>query len=447
MTEKAKIALVSLGCPKNLVDSEVMLGLLEQAGYPIVEDTEQAQVVIVNTCAFIQPAEEEAIEALLDVAELKEAGQLQALICAGCLSQRYAEQLLDELPEVDVFLTPGAVDQIVTAVDLALRGKRQVMAPPITYIYDAQTPRWRSSPPWSTYLKIAEGCDNRCTFCTIPSLRGPYRSRPLDDICHEFSSLVEQGVREICLIAQDTTNYGSDREPPTSLVQLLDALPTHDYHGWVRLMYMYPDRVTEPVIEATARNLAIVPYFDIPFQHVAPSVLKAMGRQGSPETHLNMIQLIRQVAPTAALRTTFIVGFPGETEADFQLLLDFVAEARFDRLAAFRYWPEEGTPAARLPDRVPVEVAEERQAEVYRVQEDISLANNQRMVGQRLQVLVERKIEEGNEWAGRSYRDAPEVDGEVLIHAMDNNTSEIELGTFVWATVDKAEVHDLHSVV
>ena len=259
--------------------------------------------------------------------------------------------------------------------------------------------------------------------------------------------MVEQGVREICLIAQDTTNYGSDREPPASLLQLLDTLPTHDYDGWVRVMYMYPDRVTEPLIEAMAQNLTIVSYFDIPLQNAAPSVLKAMGRQGSPEFHLNMIQRIRQMAPTAALRTTFIVGFPGETETDFDLLLDFVAEARFDRLATFRYWPEEGTSAARLPDRVPVEVAEERQAELCRVQEDISLANNERLVGQRLQVLVERKIEEGDGWAGRSYRDAPEVDGEVIIHATDNNTSEIELGTFVWATVDKAEVHDLHSVV
>ena len=447
MTEKATVALVSLGCPKNLVDSEVMLGLLEQAGYPIVEDTEQAQVVIVNTCAFIQPAEEEALEALLDVAELKETGQLKALICAGCFPQRHLDNIIDELPEVDVFLTPGAVDQIVTAVDLALSGKRQVIAPPLTYLYDAQTPRWRSSPPWSAYLKIAEGCDNRCTFCTVPSLRGPYRSRPVDDICQEFSSLVEEGVREVCLIGQDTTNYGSDRQPPASLIQLLDTLPTHDYDGWVRLMYMYPDRVTEPLIEAMAQNLAIVPYFDIPLQHVAPAVLRRMRRPGNAEVYLELISQIRQIIPEAAFRTTFIVGFPGETETDFDLLLDFAAEARFDRLAVFRYWPEEGTSAARLPDRVPVEVAEERQAELYRVQEDISLANNERLVGQRLQVLVERKIEEGDGWVGRSYRDAPEIDGEVLIHAMDNNTSEIELGTFVWATVEKALVHDLQGVI
>ncbi len=447
MTEKATVALVSLGCPKNLVDSEVMLGLLEQAGYPIVEDTEQAQVVIVNTCAFIQPAEEEALEALLDVAELKETGQLKALICAGCFPQRHLDNIIDELPEVDVFLTPGAVDQIVTAVDLALSGKRQVIAPPLTYLYDAQTPRWRSSPPWSAYLKIAEGCDNRCTFCTVPSLRGPYRSRPVDDICQEFSSLVEEGVREVCLIGQDTTNYGSDRQPPASLIQLLDTLPTHDYDGWVRLMYMYPDRVTEPLIEAMAQNLAIVPYFDIPLQHVAPAVLRRMRRPGNAEVYLELISQIRQIIPEAAFRTTFIVGFPGETETDFDLLLDFAAEARFDRLAVFRYWPEEGTSAARLPDRVPVEVAEERQAELYRVQEDISLANNERLVGQRLQVLVERKIEEGDGWVGRSYRDAPEIDVEVLIHAMDNNTSEIELGTFVWATVEKALVHDLQGVI
>ncbi len=445
MTEKPTVALVSLGCPKNLVDSEVMLGLLEQAGYSIVEDTEQAQVLIVNTCAFIAPAEQEAVEAILDVAELKETGQLKALICAGCLPQRHLDSIRDELPEVDVFLTPGAVDQVVEAVQLALKGQREVIKSPLTYICNAETPRWRSAPQWLAYLKVAEGCNNRCSFCTVPSLRGPYRSRPVEDICHELASLIEEGVREVCLIAQDTTNYGHDLEPPASLVQLLDELHTRDFDGWIRIMYMYPSRVSEALIEAVARADAVVPYFDIPFQHVASAVLRQMRRPGNTESYLRLINQIRQIIPKAALRTTFIVGFPGETEQDFQLLLDFVQEARFDRLAVFRYWPEPGTAAAKLPDQVPEEVANQRQEELYSVQEDISLANNERLVGQRLRVLVERELEEGDGWAGRSYRDAPEIDGEVIIYAEDNNT--LELGKFVWAKVEKAQVHDLEVVV
>lgn len=447
MTSKPTVALVSLGCPKNLVDSEVMLGLLEQAGYPIVEDTEQAQVVIVNTCAFIAPAEAEAVEALLDMAELKGTAQLQALICAGCLPQRYLDTITDELPEVDVFLTPGAVGQVVEAVELALSGKHEVIQAPLTYLYNAETPRWRSGPQWLAYLKIAEGCSNRCSFCTVPSLRGPYRSRPVDDIRREFTSLTEEGVREVCLIAQDTTNYGWDLEPRASLVQLLGELPTRDFDGWLRIIYMYPSRVSQRLIDAMAGAEAVVPYFDIPFQHVSPAVLRRMRRSGNAEAYLELIGQIRQIIPEAALRTTFIVGFPGETEQDFQLLLDFVQEAQVDRLATFRYWPEAGTPAAELPDQVPVEVANARQEELYRVQEDISLANNEQLVGQKLQVLVERELGKGDGWVGRSYRDAPEIDGEVIIHDQDNNTSEIELGTFVWTTVDKAEIHDLHSVV
>lgn len=439
--------MVSLGCPKNLVDSEVMLGLLAQAGYPIVEDTEQAQVVIVNTCAFIAPAEEEAVEALLDVAELKQTGQLQALICAGCFPQRHLDGILDELREVDVFLPPGAVDQVVEAVELALSGRRDIIQAPLTYLYNAQTPRWRSGPEWLAYLKVAEGCSNRCTFCTVPSLRGPYRSRPLDDICQEFASLVEESVREVCLIAQDTTYYGRDLEPLSSLAELLDRLDKQDFDGWIRIMYMYPSRVSEALIESIAGADAIVPYFDIPFQHVAPTVLRRMQRPGNAASYLQLINQIRGTIPEAALRTTFIVGFPGETEEDFELLLDFVQEAKFDRLAVFRYWPEEGTPAAELPDQVPVEVANTRQEELLRLQEDISLANNERFVGQRLRVLVERESEEGDGWVGRSYRDAPEIDGEVIVQAKDKHSTDIQVGDFVWTTIKEAQVHDLEGIV
>ncbi len=442
---KPSVALVSLGCPKNLVDSEVMLGLLEQAGYSIVEDTADAQVAIVSTCAFIEPAVDEAIEALFDVSELKKEGKLQGLICAGCLPQRYADDLLDELPEVDVFLTPGAVDQVVTAVQLALSGQREVIKAPLEYLYDAQTPRWRSAPSWSAHLKIAEGCDNRCAFCTVPSLRGRYRSRTISDIRKEFDALIADGVREVILVAQDTTNYGADLDPPASLAVLLGNLSEQAYDGWIRLMYMYPSRVTEQLIETIAQSEVLVPYFDIPFQHASPDLLQRMGRPGDGQVYLDKLAQIRQMIPDAALRTSLIVGLPGETEEEFELLLDFVQEARFDRLGVFPYWPEPETRAAQMPDQVPPEVARERQEELVALQEQISLENNERLVGQKLRVLVEREGTDGT-WIGRSYRDAPEIDGEVILRSASEGIQP-NIGEFVWATVTKAQVHDLTAVV
>jgi len=442
---KPSVALVSLGCARNLVDSEVMLGLLDEAGYPIVEDNEDAQVVIVNTCAFIEPAVNEAIEALLDISELKKKGKLQALICAGCLSQRYQDDLLEELPEVDVFLTPGAVDQVVEAVQLALSGQREVMKAPLEYIYDAHTPRWRSAPSWLAYIKIAEGCDNRCAYCTIPSLRGRHRSRPVDDICDEFSDLASDGAQEIVLIAHDTTRYGTEMEPSSSLAALLESLPTRDYDGWIRIMYMYPNRITTNLINSIGQSLCTVPYFDIPFQHASRDLLERMGRSGDGEVYLKELTQIRQIIPEAAIRTTLIAGLPGETEEDFQVLLDFVREARFDRLGVFPYWPEPGTPAAEMEDQVPPELARERQEELISVQEEISLENNQQFVGQTLRILVEREVEPGL-WAGRSYRDAPEVDGEVILRTASEGIQP-NIGEFVWATVTKAQVHDLEVVV
>ena len=442
---KPPVALVSLGCSKNLVDSEVMLGFLDEAGYPIVEDTEEAQVVIVNTCAFIEPAVDEAIEALLDVSELKKDGKLQALICAGCLPQRYLDDLLAELPEVDVFLTPGAVAQVVAAVRLALSGQREIIKAPLEYLYDAQTPRWRSAPAWSAYLKIAEGCDNRCAFCTVPSLRGRYRSRTISDIRVEFDTLVAGGVREVILVAQDTTNYGADLDPPASLATLLENLSEQEYDGWIRVMYMYPSRVTAQLIETMAQSISVVPYFDIPFQHASAELLKRMGRSGDSQSYLNRIEQIRSIIPEAAFRTSLIVGLPGETEEDFELLLDFVRAARLDRLGVFPYWPEPETRAAQMPDQVPSEVARERQEALVALQEQISLENNERFVGKRLQVLVERQAEDGT-WIGRSYRDVPEIDGEVILRVTGEGPKPAP-GEFVEVTVVKAQVHDLEAVV
>jgi ribosomal protein S12 methylthiotransferase len=455
---KPAVALVSLGCPKNLVDAEVMMGLLERAGYPLVEEPEQAEVLLVNTCAFIEPAIEEALDALLELADLKRTGRLQALICAGCLTQRGGEELLAQLPEVDLFLAPGAVPRVVEAVEAALAGRRQVMLDPLNYLYCAETPRWRSAPGWTTYVKIADGCDNRCSYCTVPSLRGAYRSRTVQDVVAEVKGLVgwkgrmggcaagaagphpapgRGEVREIILIAQDTTDYGRDLAPPASLADLLRALGALDFGGWLRLMYLHPARINETLLAAWAECRALVPYVDVPLQHAAPEVLRRMGRAGSPEAYLELLARIRGYLPEAAIRTTFIVGFPGETEGDFQTLCDFAQVARFDRLSVFRYWPEEGTPAAALPDPVPFEVGDERLEQLMQVQEGISLALNQQFIGRRLRVLVEQVTAESA--VGRSYRDAPEVDGQVRIHPAEG----LRVGEFVDVTITEAEVHDL----
>ncbi len=438
---KIAVALVSLGCPKNEVDAETMLGYLEAAGCRIVEDIEAAEVVIVNTCAFIQPAVEEAIEALLDIAALKEEGTIKGIVCSGCLTQRYGKQLLDELPEVNVFLNPGAIERVAEAVRLAAEGRRGIISAPLTYLQTADAPRWRAGSEWLAYLKIAEGCNNRCTFCTVPSLRGRYRSRPADDIRREFDKLAGEGVKEICLVAQDTTRYGTDLSPATDLAALLRLLDDSDFDGWVRLLYLHPDSITEELIQTIAQSSSVIPYFDIPLQHVVPRILKRMGRRGGAEQYAALLASIRRAVPRAALRTTFIVGFPGETEADFEALLAFVEEARFDRLSAFPYWPEEGTAAARLPQRVPGEVASERLEALMQLQEQVSLEINRSYVGARLQVLIERQERDYNVSIGRSFRDAPEIDGEVKVEGMH------PVGQFVSAVVTQAEVHDLQAKI
>lgn len=436
-TSGLSVALISLGCTKNLVDSEVMMGLLERAGYRLVEEAQEADVIIVNTCAFIEPAVEEALDALLDLAELKQTGHRRALICAGCLTERYGSELLKQLPEVDIFLNPGAVPQVAEAVRLALSGQRQVIRAPLNYLYCAQTPRWRSAPDWLAYVKIAEGCDNHCTFCTVPRLRGAYRSRTVADLRQEVTHLVAEGVREIILIAQDTTYYGRDLAPPLSLTDLVQDLSGLDYEGWLRIMYMHPAWITEPLLQAMAECPAAVPYLDLPLQHTSPTVLQRMRRGGSAERYLELLELIRGYLPEAALRTTFIVGFPGETDKDFERLQQFMETTHFDRVAAFRYWPEEGTSAATLPNQVPIEVADERLEQLLQVQERISLSNNQRFIGRPLQVLVEQVGPQ--EAVGRSYRDAPEVDGEIILRP----GGELQPGEFVIAEITSAEIHDL----
>ncbi len=434
------VALVSLGCAKNLVDSEVMLGVLEQAGYEVVEDVAQADAIIVNTCAFIEPAVNEAVEALLDLAEMK-AGRCRALICAGCLAQRYGGDLAEQLAEVDAFVGPDGVPEIARIVSETLGGGHPVMAEPPNFLMDAATPRRRTGAEWMAYLKIAEGCDHRCGYCLIPGIRGPYRSRTTDDIRTEVDTFISEGVREICLIAQDTSAWGRDLDPPVTLSALLASFTQSGYDGWLRLQYLHPSSVTEALIEAVRDVPCVVPYFDIPFQHAHADVLRAMHRPGNAERYLELIECIRTTIPGAALRTTFIVGYPGETDEAFGELLRFVRAARFDRLSAFTYWDEEGTASSELPDKVPSEEAEKRLAELMALQEEVSLSNNQRFVGCSMRVLIEGAVEDGEGVQGRSYRDAPDVDGAVVLP--DCSPRVIEAGQFVDVVVEEALEHDL----
>lgn len=442
MSTPIKVALVSLGCPKNLVDSENMLGELSARGYEIVEDNEQAEVIIVNTCAFIRPAEEEAVEALLDLGDLKQ-GRAKALICAGCLPQRRGRELLEAMPEVDAFMGVGDAPRIAEVVERVLAGERVYLDSDLLYVAPAAAPRWRSAPQWSTYLKIAEGCSNRCTFCTIPDIRGEFRSRPPDDIVDEFRRMVDDGVREVCLIGQDTSLYGYDLPGGVNLAGLLRRLGEVSFDGWIRVMYLYPEHVSDALLQAMAEVPAVVHYLDVPLQHVSKAILSRMGRSGNKQETLDFVRRIRHYMPDAAIRTTFITGFPQETEGDFEQLLDFVEEAKLDRVSAFRYWPEEGTPAAMLPNHIPEEVGDERLARLLALQEMVSLEVNRGFVGWRLRVLLEEQVE--GIWKGRSYRDAPEVDGEVKV--IPPKDRALEAGQFADVEITRGEVHDLEGVL
>jgi len=441
MRRARSVALVSLGCPKNLVDSEVMLAKLEEAGYRIVEEASSADAVIVNTCAFIDTAQAEAVEAILDLADLKTRGKCKALICAGCLSQRFGPDLYTEMPELDGVVGPNDLEKIADVLGRALDGEHPIEVS-ATVALEPGPARWRSGSPVSRYVKIADGCDHTCSFCIIPELRGPYRSRPPDAIVQECRAMAEGGTKEICLVAQDTTAYGADLGSHESLPRLLHSLRTLPFDGWIRLLYLHPDRVDEALIQAIGEHMTVVSYFDIPFQHVEPRLLASMHRAGSPEIYLPLVQQIRRVIPGAALRSTFLLGYPGETERDFELLLEFAQEARLDRATCFAFSPQDGTEAGALPDRVPPDVTAERVERFMAVQETISLDRNRQLEGQRLRVLIEDHGPEPGEWVGRTYRDAPEIDGQVFL-AGQGAAQKMRVGLFVWAVIDEALVHDL----
>ena len=435
-----KVGIISLGCAKNLVDTEVMLGILKKHGAKITANPADADVLVVNTCAFITSAKEESITTILNLAEYKAAGKCRTLIVAGCLGQRYRQELLDEMPEIDAIIGTGAWNRIFEAVEETLKGNRVILIGETETIYSAKTPRLRTTPAYTAYVKIAEGCDHHCAFCAIPLIRGRQISRPIEDIRAEVARLANEGVKEINLIAQDTTNYGRDLYGEVKLCDLLRALVTVEKIRWIRIMYAYPQSFTDELIDLIAAESKICKYVDIPLQHADDRVLARMHRPDSRAKIETLIKKLRDKIPGVAIRSTFIVGYPGETDDEFNTLKNFLQEQRLDKVGVFVYSAEEDTPAFNLPDQIPEEIAQERYHELMSIQSLISQEVNESLRGKELDVLIEERDAEVPEVVeGRSYREAPEVDGQVYI---ENDTCS-KPGDFVRVRVLDGFVYDL----
>ena len=424
---KHTVSLVSLGCPKNLVDAEVMLGHLPADRYSIITDESLAEVIIVNTCAFIREAKEESVDTILEVADRKTTGRCKLLVVSGCLSQRYQEELAAELPEVDLFVGTADAPRIVELLDQRLQGQgpRQSIGLP-DFLYDHTTPRALSSPYYTAYVKIAEGCANHCSYCVIPSIRGTLRSRSIPSLVAEVETLVAGGVKEINLIAQDVTAFGADRDDGANLVELLEQLVKIDGLHWLRLLYAYPDGINDSLLELMAREPKICRYLDVPIQHIDDRVLTAMNRRVDAAGIRALLGRIRHFLPDVTLRTSLIVGFPGESDDQFRRLLAFVEEGHFERLGVFRYSREEGTPAAAMAEQVPARVRQARYRRLMKAQSRVSFRKNRALIGQIEPVLVEGYSEETELLLkGRSVRQAPDVDGQVYITAGQANIGDI----------------------
>jgi ribosomal protein S12 methylthiotransferase len=433
--------MVSLGCPKNLVDSEVMLGILAHQGYELTPRPDEADVIIVNTCAFIEPAKQESINTILEMADYKKFGAAKRLVVAGCLVERYRQEIRQQIPEVDYVIGTNELERVLVAC--TENSQPRTAGPPAEpYLYHEFTPRVLSTPGYSAYLKIAEGCDHPCTFCVIPQMRGAFRSRRFASVIREAENLAKQGVREITIVGQDTTSYGEDlglREGLPALLRELGEIPDL---VWVRFLYCYPNRVTEALIAAVADTPKVAKYFDIPLQHASASVLRLMKRGSNGHQFLRMLGKIRAAVPGVALRTSFIVGFPGETDDDFKALLDFIAAVEFDHLGVFLYSNEESSRSFALPNQVPAPIARRRQKQIMALQRKISRRNLRRMVGKSLPVLVEGPSEETELlYQGRSERQAPGIDGCILINDFDGPAPQP--GDFRWATITEVGDYDL----
>jgi ribosomal protein S12 methylthiotransferase len=416
---RQKVSMVSLGCPKNLVDAEIMLGFLDREGYEVTTEEKDADIIIVNTCSFIKEAKQESIDTILDLADRKQDGRCKLLIVTGCLPQRYQEELCRELPEVDIFVGTGDYPKIaeIIAEKRGTNGQLRYTGDP-DFLYDESFPRLKSTPLYTAYLKIAEGCSNCCSYCVIPALRGSFRSRPMESLVKEARGLVSSGVRELNIIAQDVTNYGKDLGDGETLENLLRELVKIDGLAWIRLLYAYPDGITDDLIQLVKNEEKICKYLDIPLQHISDSILKNMKRRGGEAEIRTLIGKLRTEIPDLALRTSLIVGFPGETDEDFSKLLHFVEEAQFDRLGVFCYSREEGTPAAEMPDQISERVKRDRYRKIMKAQARVSFKRNRRLIDSREQVLVEGYSDETDLLLkGRSSRQAPDIDGQVYITA------------------------------
>lgn len=433
------IFFVSLGCDKNLVDSEYMLGMIRDAGYTIIDDETQADVIVINTCCFINDAKEESINTILEMAEYKKTGHAKALIVTGCLAQRYRSEIEEEIPEVDAILGTNSYDNIVSAVKEVMAGKHYTNLNSLEGLPTLHTKRCVTTGGHYAHLKIAEGCNKRCTYCIIPYIRGNYRSIPIEELVATARELVEGGVKELILVAQETTLYGIDLYGKKSLHRLLDELNKIPRLYWIRILYCYPEEIDDELIEAIKRNDKVCHYLDIPIQHANSDVLKRMGRKTNKDDLVRIIHHLRKEIPDITLRTTLICGFPGETEEQHKELLEFVQEMKFDRLGAFTYSPEEGTKAAEMENQIPEETKKLWQQEVMELQEEIIFEKNEDMVDRELYAFIEGKVADENAYVGRTYRDAPSIDGYIFV----NTEETLMTGDFAKVKVTGAYEYDL----
>lgn len=433
------ILFISLGCDKNLVDTEVMLGLLASKGHQMIDDETQADVIVINTCCFINDAKEESIQTILEMADYKKEGRLKALIVTGCLAQRYKNEIIEEIPEVDAVLGTTSYDKIVEAIDEALQGHSLVEMTDLDALPEVNTQRLVTTGGHFAYLKIAEGCDKHCTYCIIPKIRGNFRSVPMEKLLQEAQELADQRVKELILVAQETTLYGKDIYGEKSLHKLLKELCKIAGIQWIRILYCYPEEITDELIQVMKEEKKICHYLDLPIQHASNEILKRMGRRTSKEQLVEIIGKLRKEIPDIALRTTLITGFPGETEEQHEELMNFVDEMEFDRLGVFTYSAEEDTPAASMDGQIEENVKEDRQAELMELQQDIAFDLAEDMIGQEVLVLIEGKVADENAYVGRTYKDAPNVDGLIFV----NTDEELMSGDFARVKVTGALEYDL----
>ena len=439
MKKNFSILFVSLGCDKNLVDSEMMIGLLQKRGYSFTDDETLADAVVINTCCFIGDAKEESINTILEYAEYRKTGQLKALIVTGCLAQRYQEEIRREIEEVDAILGIASIDGIADALDSVLAGKSVTRFDPLDTKPLTGVDRVLTTGGHYAYLKIAEGCDKRCTYCIIPYIRGSYRSVPVESLVAEAGMLAEQGVKELILVAQETTLYGKDLYGKKSLPMLLEKLSAIDDLKWIRILYCYPEEIDDELIDAIKRLPKVCHYLDIPIQHASDQILKRMGRRTSENDLRNIIGTLRKEIPDICLRTTLITGFPGETQEDHEILYRFVNEMEFDRLGVFTYSPEENTPAAKMPEQIDEKVKEERREELMELQQAIAFENAEKMVGTVLEAVVEGYLPEDDVYVARSYMDAPGVDGYLFVYT----DRQLMSGDYIQVEVFDSREYDL----